>query len=619
MTAASSALQAELSALNDEQREAAQHLGNLVVLAGPGSGKTRTLVAKIAYLLATRQISPWQSIAAITYTRSAAGEVTTRLRSLGITPGRQLVSSTLNSWCLGTILHHYGPLVGIPSPAPGSIIDDKSAEWNAILNACKVSLRISPDKTELNRARRIRAAGGEDQDTEHLFAFARLFDERLLAAGLFDQDLIVSLALRIVRENPEISKMIGARFPWLIVDEYQDLGPVLHALVLHLHEVENVQIAAFGDPDQSVLAFTGADPRYLWELVARQDFHEVLLSVNYRCGQAIIAASHLALNETRSHRADPHREDAGLVEPVFVAGGLADHAYVMVQKITELASGGHPLHSIGVLYPNWMLLGHMRDALDAANIPYVLEADERLPRGDLADFIRDCAARTILGPQPHPARSDHHLDHVKTINELAHAYNRLRRAGGLPELHINTAGSRLDVALKSGGLDDLLAPWVEALAETLELQEIGVASPVRRDQETLRKFCDAAWSYGLTLGDAAGSIRLGKVTVTTYHSAKGREWNFVLLPGLVDGVMPYRKWSKAHRTHLDPSPNQLAEARRAFYVALTRAKVAAVLFYGTYWETEWGTPNPYGVSRIVDEMLRRMGVDREAVSGIGSG
>ncbi|GII56131.1 hypothetical protein Pth03_45200 [Planotetraspora thailandica] len=260
MNAASAALAAELAALNDEQREAAQHLGNLAVLAGPGSGKTRTLVTKIGYLLAARQISPWRSIAAIAYARSAAREVTMRLRSLGITPGRQLVSSTLHSWCLGSILRPYGPLVGVPVPGPGSIIDEKSTEWASLFESCQDDLGIRPDKAEIVRARRVRAAGEEDEEVTHLFEFARLFDQRLLSAGLFDYDLMVSQSLRIVRENASVSKMIGARFPWMIVDEYQDLGPVLHALVLHLNEQENVQIAAFGDPDQTVMAFAGAHP-----------------------------------------------------------------------------------------------------------------------------------------------------------------------------------------------------------------------------------------------------------------------------------------------------------------------------------------------------------------------
>ncbi|MFG1876112.1 UvrD-helicase domain-containing protein [Sphaerisporangium sp. NPDC049003] len=86
----------------------------------------------------------------------------------------------------------------------------------------------------------------------------------LTTIGLFDFDSIVAQSLRVLRENPKVSKMIAARYPWLIVDEYQDLGPVLHELVLHLHDHEGVRVAAFGDPDQSVMSFTGAEPRISW-------------------------------------------------------------------------------------------------------------------------------------------------------------------------------------------------------------------------------------------------------------------------------------------------------------------------------------------------------------------
>ncbi|MEU7746715.1 ATP-dependent helicase [Nonomuraea sp. NPDC049158] len=604
-----SALANELAALNEEQRQAVLHVGDLAVLAGPGSGKTRTLVAKVGCLLSTQQISPWRSVAAITYTRSAAREVTNRLRSLGITPGRRLVSSTSHSWCLGSILRPYGPLVGVAAPGPASIVDEKSDEWTSRLKACLDAEGVWASSTDVVKARRILAAGENLEDLAYLSQVAKRFDEQLLEAELFDHDLIVSQSLRILQKNPNISRMIGARFPWMTVDEYQDLGPVLHALVLHLHDKEGVRVAAFGDPDQTVMSFAGASPRYLWELAARQGFHEVFLGINYRCGQAIIAASHLALNEQRDQCADPAREDLGVVEPVSIAGGLEDHAHAVLKKISEISSAGWPLHSVAILYPSrGPLLDALTEALDAGNVPYVFEAEQRLPKGDLADFIKDCAARAIVGPQPSSwVDGERHIDQVNTITDLAHTYNRLRQASGLPKLLTHSAGGQLAAVLRVGSAEELLAPWVASLDEALGLEEIGARSPIQRDQFALRGFQDAAREHRLTLGDVAGSVRRGKVTLTTYHSAKSREWDFVLLPGLVDGIMPYRRWSRQRRQFLEPTPDALAQARRAFYVALTRAKIAVVLYYGRYWETGWGARNAHGVSRFVLEMLRRMG------------
>src|SRR5258707_10659233 len=115
----SPALAAELDQLNDDQRRAVRHPGNLVVRAGPGSGKTRTLVAKAGYLL-DAEVSIRRGVAAITYTRQAAREVTARLAKLGIPPRRRPGSGTGHGWCLSAILRPFGPLVGVPVPRPAS-------------------------------------------------------------------------------------------------------------------------------------------------------------------------------------------------------------------------------------------------------------------------------------------------------------------------------------------------------------------------------------------------------------------------------------------------------------------------------------------------------------------
>jgi DNA helicase-2/ATP-dependent DNA helicase PcrA len=110
----------------------------------------------------------------------------------------------------------------------------------------------------------------------------------------------------------------------------------------------------------------------------------------------------------------------------------------------------------------------------------------------------------------------------------------------------------------------------------------------------------------MAVGDIAGAVRAGKVVLTTYHSAKGREWDFVTMPGLIDGILPLRQWSASIRRHLPAPPDKLEQDRRAFYVGLTRAKKAAILIYGDHWETPWGAKNRYSISPYASAVLQRI-------------
>ena len=544
----SRALAAELGELNDRQLRAVLHTDDVVVRAGPGSGKTRTLVAKVGYLLET-QVAARRGVAAITYTRHAAREITSRLAYLGVRPGWRLSASTLHGWCLNSILRPYGPLAGMPVPGPGSVIDEYSDAWVHLLQRCMdnagVMGVVQYERSSIIRIRRDLAAGNERDPRDPMVRAARLFDQRMLERGLFDFESMIALALRIIREHPQTGQLIAARFPWVIVDEYQDLGPVLHALVLTLHEETSVKVAAFGDPDQSVMGFIGADPRYLNSL-AGHGFLDIPLSFNYRCGQAIIAASHAALNQERPHRACPSRDDPGIIEPVAVAGGLDDHAAMAITKIDELTARGVPSDRIAIIYPGkGPLLDELLEALDASQHDYVHERDERLPEGGLADFVRDCAARAMSGPQPIGSQDDCAAKAV-TLPDLARTYTHLRKASGMSALPGYTSERRLAGMLNHATADELqdepLGTWLTRLAGTLDLAAIAAASPAQRDQQALAEFHQADRRYALTVADiAAGALRVGKVTLTTYHSAKGRGWDVVILPGLVEGIMP--RWN----------------------------------------------------------------------------
>ncbi|MGW0629494.1 UvrD-helicase domain-containing protein [Streptomyces sp. NPDC002758] len=154
---------------------------------------------------------------------------------------------------------------------------------------------------------------------------ARLREEQFTARGETDFEAMVTRALRIVREHEPVRDLLHARFPHLIVDEYQDLGGVLHELVVALHDLAGITVFAVADTDQSVYGFSGADAKYLTALAGREDFCDLPREVNYRSGQDIIVAPEAALGTSHGRRA---RDGAppGNVNPEPVEGGLDDHA-----------------------------------------------------------------------------------------------------------------------------------------------------------------------------------------------------------------------------------------------------------------------------------------------------
>ncbi|ANN19519.1 hypothetical protein SD37_30475 [Amycolatopsis orientalis] len=604
----SRALATELASLNDAQRKVVAHSGSLVVRAGPGSGKTRTLVAKVGDLLGAR-ISPRQGLAAITYTRQAAREIRVRLDRLGIRPGRRLACGTVHGWCLAAVLRPYGPLVGISAPTQGAVIDDGDDKWLALLQRSftEVGLRnqVEYEKAKITKLRREIAAGYvEVGEANPMVEAAVRFDEHLLAEGLWDFDAMVARTLAIVRDEPTVARLVADRYPWLVVDEYQDLGPVLHELVLTLHDEAGAGVAAFGDPDQSLMGFTGADPLYLNELTELPGFRDLPLTVNYRCGRAIVAASEAALRDERGYEADPRRDDTGTIEPIAVTGGLESHAAAVIRKLEELVAAGVPEHHIVVLYPRkGPLLDDLTAALAQSRFEYVHERDERLPQGPLADFLRACAARAVAGYQPLGVED---TTAVSPLGELCEEYKRLRESSGLEPLRGRSVERLLATSLNdTDSADRPLGEWLVGLSSAINLPAVAAGSPAAKDRYVLKAFYEVAERHSLTVRDiATGTLRAGKITLTTYHSAKGREWPVVIMPGLVDGIMPRRPWDKWSRTFAEPSPPDLAQDRRSFYVGLTRAKDAVVMITGTYWVSRRDRPpNFYGVSRFAEDVL----------------
>lgn len=370
------------------------------------------------------------------------------------------------------------------------------------------------------------------------------------------------------------------------------LGPVLHGLVTHLHDHGKVDIVAFGDPDQTIMRFTGADPKFLVSLADRADFRDATLNVNYRCGSAIITVSHAAIEGAREHAADPSRDDPGLVELMTVAGAEDEHAQVTVAKIDDLVAAGVPAHHIAVFYPRRSrLLDALLTALNRGDHEYIHENDRRLPDGDVVDFVRACAARAIAGPQPVGYPEVDQAAAVSTIGQLAATYRRMNELFGAQRPLRRGAARKIAAVVGQVSSEAVLTGWLDGLDNALAISALAEGSPLRRDQQAMAELKRAALHNDLTVGDIAGALRVGKITLTTYHSAKGREWDYVILPGLVDGILPSRRWNRQRREWLPAAPTEYDQSRALFYVGLTRARRAVVLIEGSWWHGSTGIPN----------------------------
>ncbi|MFF3910532.1 UvrD-helicase domain-containing protein [Streptomyces sp. NPDC001848] len=398
------ALAAELGALHPDQRAAALHHGNITVLAGPGAGKTRTLVARIGYLLATTT-SRHRGVAALTYTETAAHETTVRLRRLGLRPDRRLSSTTVHAFCLHHVLRPYGRLIRDPLPEDLAIPDSSTCRQLWDTAAYNSGLDVNPqNRTTLERLRRLMAAQEPIADYPREYPrTVHRYEQLLRDNNALDFEAMTIRALNLLRQSRTAREQLVARFPHFVIDEYQDLGPVLHALVTTLLDA-GAHITAVGDPDQVLYAYQGASPHYLQQLSARPDFQRQRLTVNYRSGSALVAAGRAVLGEDRGYHAAPDRDDLGTVTILHADGDLDAHAARTVEVLQDRLAAGIPAEDIAVLYRSQgPLLDALTTAIQTTGIPFDKEKQRRRPSGPLADLIAACAARRLTGPLPGPA------------------------------------------------------------------------------------------------------------------------------------------------------------------------------------------------------------------------
>ncbi|MFG2504756.1 ATP-dependent helicase [Streptomyces rubiginosohelvolus] len=574
-------LAAELAQLHPDQRKAATHAGNLIVLAGPGAGKTRTLVARIGVLLAATSLR--RGVAALTYTEAAAAETTRRLHRLGIRPGRRLSSSTVHAFCLQGILRPYAHLIdeGFNREST-TVADDNTCRslWRQAAHECGLGETTSQDRTALERLRRVVYAGESTDEFHAIYKNIVFRYEELLRHGdLIDFEAMTGRALALLRKSRTAREQIVARYPYIVIDEYQDLGPVLHGIVEVLLDA-GASVTAVGDPDQVLYAYQGASARYLQGLGNRVDFHRVRLTLNYRSGSALINASRAVLGRDRGYHAAPERSDTGTVTITPAKGDLNRHAALAVDAVRGQLDKGLAHESIAILYrAQGPILDALIQALDAAQIPYDREKKRRRPSGPLAELIALCTARSLSGPLGSSNRSSTGTVRALPLRELASLWKRQLQLADLahPDVTRRALAQQLaavlDATTPRPEPGDDARSFLQKLTLAMDIAALANASADPRDRSTVDEL-NVLQEAPLTMAELAGGQIPGHIAVTTYHSAKGREFSVVVLPGLVEGIVP------SYFPNRPPTPRAVAAARREFYVAITRAKDEAVLITG---------------------------------------
>jgi len=518
-----------LAGLDPEQREAAGAPGPLLIVAGPGTGKTRTLTHRLAHLVTERGVAPERCLA-VTFTRRACDELRDRLDDL--VPGgaaARITVATFHGLGLRIVRDHHDAL-GLPADV--RVAD----EAERLVLAREAATRATATDRALLEA--ISAAKRTGDDAVDPGVVAR-YGAALRANGLVDFDDLAVLPVRLLERDPALTRALRERWPHLVVDEYQDVDALQYRLLRALAPPDG-DVCAIGDPDQAIYAFRGGDVGFFLRFA--EDFpaaRTVTLTRNHRSSPAIVRAALQAvapgslvpgrrLDPVRTagaphvvvHRAATERAEAEfVVETVERALGGSSHFAIDSGRSDGGADGDVAFADIAVLARTSAQLEPLAEALDRVGMPYQRRTHDRL-----AD--RPEVAALLAALPRHRGRPD-----------AVPVLDRLRAAAGTP-------AASVPADLERGV--ELVAPLARRCGDDLDrfLAEVALGAEV----DTL-------------------DPRADRIALLTLHAAKGLEFALVLVVGCEDGLLPLRRGGAV----------DVDEERRLLFVGMTRARSRLVL------------------------------------------
>ncbi len=626
-----------LADLNPPQREAVTAgEGPLLVLAGAGSGKTRVIAYRIAWLTGTQGVSP-RNMLAVTFTNKAAGEMARRVDDLLLPVGLKApLIATFHSACV-RMLRQHGRHIGLPAHFTIYDEDDRLALVKECMKEGELADRTFTPSAAVHRisylknhmvsaADALREARGPWEQKAAL-VFSR-YEKRLKEIGAVDFDDLLLSTVRLLEEVPEVRDWYRGLWRQVLVDEYQDTNRAQYRIIRLLTE-EHRNVCVVGDVDQSIYKWRGADIRNILDFEA--DFpgtKVVRLEQNYRSTQRIlaVAAAVITNNTQRKDKALWTENPAGDPARLYRAWDEHEEANFVAQAALGLRGEGLPWESMAVFYRTNAQSRVLEDALRRARIPYVIVGGvrfyERKEIKDTLAYLRltlnpadDVSFRRAIqavsrgiGPatlgrlDEVAAREGRGLLAVaaappadvrgkarQVLEEFAALIARLaaQRAVLSPPAFIDAV---LDASGYRAALKQERAPEAEARLENLE-ELVAAAEEYTYGAEpaTLEGFLDsvALMSDVDELKDAQA-----RVTLMTLHSAKGLEFRVVFLTGMEEGVFPHAR-SMADQEEIE-------EERRLCYVGLTRARERLYLSWALHRRIHgYGVGEP---SRFLREM-----------------
>lgn len=515
-----------LDGLDPEQRAAAEiSEGPVLIVAGPGTGKTRTVTHRLAHLVLERGVAAEQCLA-ITFTRRAADEMTERLHTLLGEPAADVTVATFHSFGLQLLREHHHLL---DLPADFGVAD--------VSQQHEILTRLTGDERRARQARQRLSQPGPDDDLPSRYTAA------LRAEGLVDFDELVRLPVALLESDNTVREHYRRVFRWITVDEYQDVDDTQYRL-LRLLAPQDANLTAIGDPDQAIYSFRGADVGFF--LRFEQDYPRapvVHLTRNYRSGAQIVTGAMRAIrpatlvtdrrltpvSQRTAHRITLHEAADERAEAAFVA-----------RSIDELI-GGSSFHSLDS--------GRVRG-----------DGHGGLGFGDIAVLYRtDAQSRAMLEELTHRGlpvqkRSHDPLSARPGVGELVRELMHVRSTGGRTVTErVREAAETLSTRFPG---DDDRAVEIRTATELV----LPLAERCGHDLDRFRR--------DVLLGAEVDALdpRADAVSLLTLHAAKGLEFAVVFLVGCEDGLVPLR-WPGAA-----PDEAVLAEERRLLFVGMTRAQ-----------------------------------------------